>query len=106
MALVALSNTSDWELQFEDTQDVRGFRVLDQDGSDTGATVTDMIVDTDAERVSMIEVSDGKQYPAADISIGDGAIYVTGDYHVNEDGPTFTRYSEMEGYGTVRRRTT
>ena len=104
MALVALSNTGDWELQFEDTQDVRGFRVLDQDGNDTGNTVTNMLIDTDAERVTVIETSDGMEYPAEDISIGDGVIYVTGDFHVNEDGPEVTPYRDMEGYGSVRRR--
>ena len=101
---VSLNHTDDWELEFEDTQDVRGFQVLGQDGNVTGHTVSDMLIDTGAERVAEIETSDGKRYPARDISIGDGVIYVTGDYTVN-DNATVRRATEIERYGTVRRRT-
>jgi hypothetical protein len=101
---VSLTSTHDWELEFEDTQDIRGFKVLGQDGNVTGHTVSDMLIDTDEERVALIETSDGKRYPAHDLSIGDGVVYVTGDYTVNDDA-TVRRATEIERYGTVRRRT-
>ena len=100
---VSLNATDDWQLEFEDTQDIRGFQVLGQDGNVTGHTVADLHIDTEAERVALVETSDGKHYPAVDISIGDGVIYVTGDYAVNDE-QTVRRATEIERYGTVVRR--
>ncbi|HIG75407.1 MAG TPA: PRC-barrel domain containing protein [Bacteroidetes bacterium] len=101
---VSLNETDDWELTFEDSQDIRGYKVLGQDGNVTGHTVSDLLIDTDNERVAMIATSDGKEYPAHDVSIGDGVVYVTGDYAVNEDH-VVRRATEIERYGEVRRRT-
>lgn len=101
---VSLNATHDWELEFEDAQDIRGYRVLGQDGNVTGHTVSDLLIDTDAERVALVETSDGKTYPAQDLSIGDGVVYVTGDYAVNDE-ENVRRAAEIERYGTVRRRT-
>ena len=79
MARTALSNTGDWALEFPDDQDVRGYRVVDNDGDDTGLTVEEMVVDTDQEMVDAIILSDGTEYPARDISIGDGVVYTTAE---------------------------
>lgn len=72
----ALSDTGDWQLKYEDEQDVRGYRALDKDGTAVG-TVEAMLIDTAAERVSHIVLDDGTQYPARDISIGDDVVYLT-----------------------------
>lgn len=77
MARTALSNTGDWKLEFPDDQDVRGFRVLDKDGTESGLTVEDMIIDTDQKMIDAVVFSDGTEYPARDLSIGDGVIYAT-----------------------------
>ncbi len=96
MSRIALSNTGDWKLEFPDDQDVRGCRVLDKDGSDLGLVVEDMIVDTDQEMVDALIFSDGTEYPARDISIGDGVVYATAD---TVDGTR--RASDMDRYGSV-----
>ena len=75
MSRVALSNTGDWELKF-DEQDVRGFDALDADGNRVGEVET-MVVNTDERRVDSIRLEDGTEYPASDISIGDGVVYLT-----------------------------
>ena len=75
MSRTALSNTGDWKLEFDD-QDVRGYRAVDKDGAPVG-TVDTMVVNTDEERVDAIILEDGTEYPAADISIGDGVVYLT-----------------------------
>lgn len=75
MARIPLSNTDDWQLKFDD-QDVRGYDALDADGNRVGA-VRDMIVDTDEERVDAVVLDDGAEYPARDLSIGDGVVYLT-----------------------------
>lgn len=75
MSRISLSNTGDWHLEFED-QDVRGYRAVDKDGNPVG-TVDAMIIDTDEERVDSIVLEDGTEYPASDISIGDGMVYLT-----------------------------
>lgn len=76
---IALSNTGDWKLKFSDEQDVRGYRVLDKASAETGLTVEDMIVDTDQEMVDAVVFSDGTEYPARDLSIGEGVVYATAD---------------------------
>ena len=72
---VALSNTGSWALKF-DEQDVRGFDALDAEGNKVGE-VDSMIVDTDERRVDAIVLEDGTEYPARDVSIGDGVVYLT-----------------------------
>ena len=79
MSRIALSNTGDWKLEFPDEQDIRGYRVLDKDGNGSGLTVEDMIVDTDQKMIDALIFSDGTEYPARDISIGDGVVYATAD---------------------------
>lgn len=75
MSRVALSNTGDWELKF-DEQDVRGFEVLDANGNHVGEVDT-MMVNTNERRVDAIILEDGTEHPASDISIGDGVVYLT-----------------------------
>ena len=75
MSRTALSDTGEWKLEFDD-QDVRGFRAVDKDGNAVG-TVDSMIVDTDQKMVSSIVLEDGTEYPAKDISIGEGVVYLT-----------------------------
>ncbi len=75
MSRIALSDTSDWQLKF-DEQDVRGYAALDAEGKEVGR-VARMIVDTDAERVDAVVLEDGTEYPARDLSIGDGVVYLT-----------------------------
>jgi sporulation protein YlmC with PRC-barrel domain len=77
MARVLLSNTDDWKLKFEE-QDVRGRTAYDASGDAVG-TVDDMIVDTDARRVTAIRLDDGREFPAHDITIADGAVYLSRD---------------------------
>ena len=95
MARISLSDTDDWQLKFDD-QDVRGYDALDADGNRVGA-VSDMVVNTDEERVDAVVLSDGTEYPARDLSIGDGAVYLTS---VTADG---TR-AYGDDYGHVVRR--
>lgn len=75
MSRITLSNTGDWKLKF-DEQDVRGYEALDADGNHVGE-VESMIVDTEAKRVDAIVLEDGTEYPARDMSIGDGVVYLT-----------------------------
>jgi sporulation protein YlmC with PRC-barrel domain len=77
MSRIALSNTGSWKLKFEDTQDIRGYRALDKDGDPVGRVDT-MIIDTDAERVTSVVLEDGQEFPAKELSIGDGVVYLTG----------------------------
>ena len=76
MSRIALSDSGDWKLQFPDDQDIRGFRALDKDGTPVGVIDT-MIVNTDEERVDAVLLEDGTEYPARDLSIGDGVVYLT-----------------------------
>lgn len=101
MAHLRLSNTDDWKLKF-DEQDIRGFQALNEAGEPTGRTVEDLILDTDAERVSTIVLDDGTEFPADDVSIGDGVVYLTGDYPVNTEG--VRRSSDYEDFGRLERR--
>lgn len=75
MSRIALSDTSDWQLQFKE-QDVRGFDVVGSDGERLG-TVSEMIADTEQECVTSLVLSDGSEIPADDVSIGDGVVHLT-----------------------------
>ena len=98
MSRIALSDTGDWKLEFPDDQDVRGYRVVDKHHTDTGLTVEDMIVDTDQEMIDAVVFSDGTEYPARDLSIGDGVVFATAD--TVENGRLT---SDIENYGRVTR---
>lgn len=98
MARTPLSNTGEWELKF-DEQDVRGFDALDAEGNRIG-TVDAMIVNTDEERVDAVVLEDGTEYPAREVSIGDGVVYLTGAVP-NQAAEGVTVYDD---YGHVVRR--
>ncbi len=69
MARQPLSELDDWELVY-DEQDLRGRRLLDAEGRSLG-TVTEMIVDTDEERVDVIVLDNGREIPASAFEIRD-----------------------------------
>ena len=96
MSRIALSNTGDWKLEFAEDQDVRGWPVVDKDGNETGLRVEDMIVDTDQKMVDALLLSDGTEYPARDVSIGEGVVYATA---TDVDGAR--RTADIDGYGTT-----
>lgn len=75
MARVPLSDTDDWKLKF-DEQDIRGHDVYDAGGTRVGE-VDEMIVDTEARRVTMVRLDDGRELSARDITITDGAVYLS-----------------------------
>lgn len=75
MSHIPLSQSEDWQLKFPEEQDVRGADVRDASGAVLG-TVDDMIVDTEAERVSHLLLSDGTRIPAEDVTIANGTVTV------------------------------
>lgn len=88
MSRIALSDSGSWKLSFSE-QDVRGYRAVDKDGTPVGV-VDAMIVNTDEKRVDAVVLDDGTEYPARDLSIGDGVVYLTtveanGASRVDED---------------------
>ena len=101
MSRIILSNTGNWQLTY-DEQDVRGYRALDKDGTPVG-TVDAMVVDTEQERVSAILLEDGTEYPASEISIGDGVVYLTTLDAESEAAGAVTVYDD---YGHVVERET
>ena len=74
MSRISLSDTGDWQL-VHDSQDIRGYSVVDAAGQTVG-TVASMIVDTDAELVSMLVLDDGTEIPTADVTIGENVVYL------------------------------
>ena len=96
MSRIALSNTGDWKLEFPDDQDVRGYPVVDKKHNKTGLTVEEMIIDTDQKMVDAVIFSDGTEYPARDLSIGDGVVYATADVIEGT-----RRVGDIDGYGTT-----
>lgn len=98
-----LSNTSDWALQFDD-QDVRGYEAVDPDGNHVGE-VAHMIVNPDEERVDAIVLEDGTEYPARDISIGDGVVYLTAghaDAVIDRDTYGYVSRRELKASGSYQ----
>lgn len=69
MATERLSEQSEYELVNKE-QDVRGWRVLDADGAVLGV-VTELLIDTDAEHVSLLRLDTGRDVAARDVTIGD-----------------------------------
>jgi len=96
MSRIALSNTGDWKLQY-DEQDVRGYRALAAEGGDVGIVDT-MVVNTDQRRVDSIILRNGDEYPASEVSIGDGVVYLTSLTSEHDDYDTVTVYND---YGQV-----
>ena len=76
MSHFELSSSNDWELVHEE-QDIRGWEVRDAKDRILGV-VDDMIVNTNTEYVDTIRLKDGTEYPARNIHIGDGIVYIEG----------------------------
>ncbi len=76
MANLLLSQTDDWQLVHDD-QDIRGRDLLDAQGLVLGQ-ISDMVLDTESERVEEVVLADGTRYPAADLDIEDEAVYLRG----------------------------
>lgn len=100
MTRVPLSNTGSWKLSFDD-QDVRGYEALDAEGNHVGE-VDRMVVNTDEKRIDAIVLNDGTEYPARDISIGDGVVYLTNT--VPEHATNATTVSNDYGHVVERER--
>lgn len=76
MGRFALSQSNDWKLENEH-QDIRGWTVRDAADNDLG-TVTELLASTESERVESIVLDTGEEYPARDIELHDGVVYVEG----------------------------
>ncbi len=76
MGRFALSQSDDWQLENQD-QDIRGWTVRDADGNDLG-TVTELIASTESEQVETLVLDTGEEYPASDVALHDGVVYVEG----------------------------
>jgi sporulation protein YlmC with PRC-barrel domain len=88
MSRVRLSDTNDWELADSD-EDLRGTDLWDAHGHRLG-TIDDMVLDTGSQRVVSVILKNGDEYPARDLSVGDGAVYVL-NYDAAADPPPATR---------------
>jgi hypothetical protein len=73
MSSINLSDSPGWKL-IDTDQDVRGFEVLDAQGGPIGATVQEMIIETDDKRVEAILLTNGATYAASHIEIFNGTI--------------------------------
>lgn len=69
-----LSKLHDYELVHPE-QDIRGWDVIDASGSKVGR-VDDLLVSTDTELVELIRLSNGEEYPAREIEIGDRVVHL------------------------------
>lgn len=92
MGRFTLSKSDDWKLENEE-QDIRGWTVRDAAGNDLG-TVTDLIASTESEHVESIALDNGTEYPASDIELRDGVVYVEGigDETATETEPVVRTY--------------
>lgn len=78
MARAPLSELDDWQLT-DDDQDIRGCDVVDASGAVVG-TVSELIADTEAERIVALLLTTGAEIPASSIDIGDDrTVYLRGD---------------------------
>lgn len=76
MAKATLSELDDYELVNE-SQDVRGWPLVDEAGSSLGI-ITEFIADTDSEYVTSLVIDNGKQVAARDVTIGDNVVILRG----------------------------
>ncbi len=98
MALKRVSDTKDWELSNDD-QDIRGWRVVGGAGDDLG-TIDDLTIDTDAKLVDSITLKSGAEYPASEVEIGDGVVYIEDAKRGEGEAPAVRVYDDAK----VRRR--
>jgi uncharacterized protein (TIGR02271 family) len=76
MATVELSRSDEWELENE-SQDVRGWDVVDGNGQRVG-TVRELIIDTDQERVTTLVLDSGQQVSARAVRLDDHVVRLDG----------------------------
>jgi uncharacterized protein (TIGR02271 family) len=81
MAILYYSQQDEFDL-VNTGQDCMGWSVVDQAGTPIG-TVTEMLIDPDAEMVDSILVDRKKRIPAGDIALRDGRVVVRG---IMQDG--------------------
>jgi uncharacterized protein (TIGR02271 family) len=81
MAILYYSQQDEFDL-VNTGQDCMGWTVVDQAGTTIG-TVTEMLIDPDAEMVDSILVDRKKRIPAGDIALRDGRVVVRG---IMQDG--------------------
>jgi len=101
MAKVELSRSDEWELEHE-SQDVRGWEVVDASGKRMG-TVTELIIDTDRERVDTLVLDSGERVTASAASLGDHVVRLAGS--TSEAGGEATRSGELAQLRIGRRST-
>lgn len=76
MALVPYTDQSEFDL-VNTGQDCRGWKVTDGSGAPLG-TVKEMIIDTDAQRVSHLVLDNGTEIPSKQVSLQNGSVIVRG----------------------------
>ena len=77
MARTPLAELNDWKLA-DEHQDIRGWPLVDSAGERV-ATVRQLIVDTENERVVSIVLDNGAEVPTSDVAIGDQFIRLRRD---------------------------
>ena len=82
MAILYYTQQDEFDL-VNSGQDCMGWTVVDQAGTTIG-TVTEMLIDPDAERVDSILVDRRKRIPAADFALREGRVVVRGIMHDGE----------------------
>ena len=76
MARFSINQSDDWHVVYGN-QDVRGWPVQDAAGETVGH-VSDLIADTDSKLVETVELDNGTEYPARDVELGDGVVFLEG----------------------------
>lgn len=76
MALIPYSQQDEFDL-VNSGQDIRGYPVVDSAGNHVG-TVQEMIIDTEAELVTVLVLDSGAQIPARNVSISGEVVTVSG----------------------------
>lgn len=74
MTIQRLSRLSDWRIK-DDSQDLRGCEVWTRDGEFLGKVI-DMVVDTEARRVTSLVLQNDSHIPTDQIDIEDGKGWV------------------------------
>lgn len=91
MGRFVLSKTDDWTLVHDD-QDIRGWPVQDRAGTKLG-TVAELIANSDSELVESIVLDTGREYPAREIDLGDGVVFIEAARAVGTDAdPVVKKY--------------
>lgn len=95
MAFKSLSELDDYKLSDSD-QDCRGWDVVNASGTQIGK-VREMLVDTERERVTALELDSGAQIPASEISLSDGRVVASGSGIAGAGATTTTTPATVTG---------